>query len=102
MDGMDLYIDDSGKPDPLPASMLRQMVSAQFLNLFDEEKKGDNPAPPKRIDSPVDVPPANPAAEAALAPAANSQLNTENHANTDLRLQQDHAAGAEGPGRGAE
>ena len=28
MDGLDTYIDDYGKPDPLPESMLRQMASA--------------------------------------------------------------------------
>jgi hypothetical protein len=39
MDGLDTYIDDYGKPDPLPASMLRQMVQAKFLGLFDDEDK---------------------------------------------------------------
>ena len=38
MDGLDTYIDDYSIPDPLPESMLRKMVSAQFLKLFDEEK----------------------------------------------------------------
>ena len=38
MDGLDIYIDDYTQPDPLPASMLRQMASANFLGLFDEEK----------------------------------------------------------------
>jgi hypothetical protein len=34
MDGLDTYIDDYGKPDPLPASMLRQLVQSRFLGLF--------------------------------------------------------------------
>ncbi|MBI5279079.1 MAG: DUF3306 domain-containing protein [Burkholderiales bacterium] len=38
MDGLDTYIDDYNKPDPLPAEMLRKLVSAQFLDLFDERK----------------------------------------------------------------
>ncbi len=38
MDRLDIYIDDYSQPDPLPQSMLRQMASAQFLNLFEEEK----------------------------------------------------------------
>ncbi|MEO7938256.1 MAG: DUF3306 domain-containing protein [Burkholderiaceae bacterium] len=42
MDGLDTYIDDYSIPDPLPASMLRKMASAQFLKLFDDEEK---PAP---------------------------------------------------------
>src|SRR5207244_2210499 len=28
MDGLDTYIDDYGKPDPIPASMLRQLAQA--------------------------------------------------------------------------
>ena len=39
MDGLDVYIDDYTKPDPLPMSMMRQMASANFLGLFDDEKK---------------------------------------------------------------
>ena len=38
MDGLDIYIDDYSKPDPLPLSMLRQMTSAKFLKLFDDEE----------------------------------------------------------------
>jgi hypothetical protein len=37
MDGLDTYIDDYGKPDPLPAGMLRKMVPSQLLGLFDAE-----------------------------------------------------------------
>lgn len=37
MDRMDTYIDDYNTPDPLPLSMLRQMASAKFLNLFEED-----------------------------------------------------------------
>jgi hypothetical protein len=37
IDGLDTYIDDYSQPDPLPESMLRQMASAKFLKLFDEE-----------------------------------------------------------------
>ena len=39
MDGLDIYIDDYTQPDPLPKAMMRQMASAQFLGLFDDEKK---------------------------------------------------------------
>lgn len=37
MDGMDVYIEDYSQPDPLPMAMLRQMVSAKTLSLFDDE-----------------------------------------------------------------
>ena len=39
MDGLDIYIDDYSISDPIPESMLRQMASAKFLNLFEEEKE---------------------------------------------------------------
>lgn len=44
MDGLDTYIDDYARPDPLPATALRQMAQAKFLGLLqdDEEHK---PAP---------------------------------------------------------
>jgi hypothetical protein len=118
MDGLDTYIDDYSKPDPLPASMLRQMASASFLNLFDEDE--NKTAPEKQMVRDKAEPPAKPAAPAAgstgdpTTPAAdarpvirpvppeNPRTTTEDHAHTDLRLQQNHAAGAPGSGRGAE
>ena len=39
MDRMDVYIDDYGQPDPIPNAMLRQLASAKFLNLFDEDEE---------------------------------------------------------------
>ena len=80
MDGLDIYIDDYSKPDPMPADMLRKMVSAKFLNLFDED--------------PVTV------ATPAAAPA--TPIEDTHHDHTDLRLQPDHAARPEGPERKPE
>ena len=34
MDGLDIYIDDYSKPDPLPQGMLERMVQSDMLNLF--------------------------------------------------------------------
>lgn len=39
MDGLDTYIDDYSKPDPIPEAMLRQLNQAKELFLFDDEKK---------------------------------------------------------------
>ena len=39
MDGLDTYIDDYSRPDPIPPEMLRQLASAKFLKLFEEEEK---------------------------------------------------------------
>ncbi|WP_246316129.1 DUF3306 domain-containing protein [Tepidicella baoligensis] len=44
MDGLDIYIDDYSKPDPLPASLARKLVSAQFMKLFDEPQD-EQPSP---------------------------------------------------------
>lgn len=114
MDRLDIYIDDYSKPDPLPQSMLRQMASAKFLNLFDDDEKTEaarqavrdnaEPSTPPVADAgtpdPRD-PPADLHASSEPVPTA-SQITTQDHAHTDLRLQQDHAPGPEGPGRGAQ
>ena len=42
MDGLDIYIDDYSKPDPLPPGMLERMVQSDMLNLF--RKKSEGPA----------------------------------------------------------
>lgn len=76
MDGLDTYIDDYGKPDPLPASMLRQMAQARFLGLFTEDE-------------------AQPQATLAATPTA-----PVSHEDPDLRLQPDDAAGRAGPAPG--
>lgn len=109
MDRLDIYIDDYSQPDPLPASMLRQMASAKFLNLFEDEDE-----PSGKIEShPGDV--ANTVgtadvAQCAASPAtvaepiepsdltvstpmtAQTPANPNDHAHADLRLQPHHAA----------
>jgi Protein of unknown function (DUF3306) len=74
MDGLDTYIDDYNKFEPIPKSMLRQLVSARALGLIDDELE-DQPKP--------DNPPI--------------------HEDADLQLQPDDAAGQriadEGVGR---
>ena len=94
MDGLDTYIDDYGKPDPIPESMLRMMRQSKFLGLFDDEKH--EPAEVAVADVPVtDVPTPQPVARAEPEDLA--------HEDTDLRLQQDDAVGRPGadPGPGA-
>jgi hypothetical protein len=39
MDGLDTYIDDYTKEDPIPATMLRALNQARALGLFDDEEK---------------------------------------------------------------
>jgi hypothetical protein len=96
MDGMDVYIDDYNKPDPMPASMLRKLASAQFLKLFDDEKKDPAAAPT------VAAAPVSPADAAPVTDAAPPAPIAHDHDDTHLRLQQDHAAGPQGSGRGPQ
>jgi hypothetical protein len=42
MDGLDIYIDDYSKPDPLTPGMLERMVQSGMLNLF--RKNPDTPS----------------------------------------------------------
>ncbi len=100
MDGLDTYIDDYSLSDPIPESMLRQMASAKFLNLFDDDK-AESPATPTPEALRDD---ANTAMPQELA-HSNTALHSESdcspaHDHTDLRLQPDHAPGPPGSGPG--
>ncbi len=106
MDGLDTYIDDYSKPDPIPESMLRNMVSAQFLRLFEEEEKDPDVAKatvPVRDDA-YDLAAQSVAQSYAPTDIATPEPanGTSQHANTDLRLQPDDAAAAPRTGRGAQ
>ena len=97
MDRLDTYIDDYSQPDPLPESMLRQLVSAKFLGFFaDEEEKA--PAPPRDV---ADDHVTESMAQSPMAPPAVTEAPLT-HADPDLRLQQDDAAAGPEPGRGPE
>jgi len=37
MDGLDIYIGDYSKPDPIPLEMLKRMVQSDMLNIFSKE-----------------------------------------------------------------
>jgi len=80
MDGLDTYIDDYGKPDPLPAAMLRRMAQSVALGLF--------------ADDPPQVDGAAPTAILPPSPAPHDEI-------ADLRLQPHDAAGPSGPDPGA-
>jgi hypothetical protein len=96
MDGLDVYTGDYSQPDPIPAAMLRQLVSAKFLGLFDEEEKEEQAA--RQARDVADNPTAQTVAKSTIVPPAEPQLAED--ADSDLRLQQDHAAPGEDPGRG--
>jgi Protein of unknown function (DUF3306) len=101
MDMMDVYVDDYSKSDPIPQSMLRQMASAKFLKLFDddEEQAKNNPT---RDDAdatePQNVAQLSPDAPATPTEAASPPSND----NPDMRLQPDDAPERQSAGRRSE
>ncbi len=102
MDGLDVYIDDYGKPDPIPASMLRQMVQSRALGLFDdednEERQRQAVAPGEGADPDGAV-----AADAATSAADDTSppsVDPLHDPDPAVRLQPDDAAGPAGPGPG--
>jgi Protein of unknown function (DUF3306) len=100
MDGLDVYIDDYGKPDPLPAAMLQQMAGSRFLGLLIEEPAtppptaGTAPAAPPNTDNGASA-----AVEATPHAVATGPESLPDE-DTDLRLQPDDAARREGVAAG--
>ena len=90
MDGLDTYIDDYSKPDPIPREMLRQLASAKFLGLFDEEEKQEVLEAVRQ------------ARDVADNPTTQSVAESGTDADPDLRLQPDDAAPGKDPGNGAQ
>ena len=127
MDGLDTYIDDYSQSEPIPESMLRQMASAKFLKLFDDEGDKDSEDDAEKQPDPSSLPRENannpndeivaqssenpdiarsdqdssePSSQPAPLPDAGA--SQPDHAHTDLRLQPDHAPRAPDAGRGAQ
>lgn len=88
MDGLDTYIEDYGKPDPIPLAMLRQMNQSKVLRLFDDDEKDEATQQIATTTAPD-------------ALEATNELLTADDDHADLRLQQDDAAGRPGPDQGA-
>ena len=98
MDRLDTYIDDYSQPDPIPPEMLRQLASAKFLKLFDdeEEKPQTRESAEGRADETVAQSDSSPD-----LPSPEPGPSSTDDADPDLRLQQDHAPGPRGPGQGS-
>lgn len=128
MDGLDIYIDDYSKSDPIPESMLRQMVGAKLLKIFDDDDEEDdekNKVDVENEHDPASLPhdnPNNPGPETVAQseaspdltcpsslspettsqaePSADSGASQDDHAHSHLRLQPDHASPAQDTGHG--
>jgi len=55
MDGLDVYIDDYSKPDPIPDAMLKALAHAKGL-LFDEKEEAQEPGEKPAAASPAEAP----------------------------------------------
>nr|WP_239027478.1 DUF3306 domain-containing protein [Ramlibacter algicola] len=98
MDGLDTYIDDYSKPDPMPESMLRNLASAKFLGLFREEEPEAGQA--AEAGASTEGLPPETVAQSDASPLEPAPPEVP-HADPDLRLQQDDAAEGGEPGHGA-
>lgn len=111
MDRLDIYIDDYSQPDPIPAAMLRQLASAKFLGLFDQEEKDEEAARQAALKDPSPTAATDPTREAADNPTiqtvaqsapAPAVPSAHPHDHPDMRLQPDDAPPGEKPGGSAE
>ncbi|WP_298231997.1 DUF3306 domain-containing protein [uncultured Azohydromonas sp.] len=108
MDGLDIYIDDYGKPDPIPPAMLRQLAQSKLLGLFDDEedKHQDTEAGTPEGAATAAAGPMPPAADAPALPddpadpPPLTNTATASHEDADLQLQPHHAPGRPGAGEG--
>ena len=103
MDRLDIYIDDYSKPDPLPLAMMRQLASAKFLNLFDEEENNEKSDIEEQTPEPVakfESQETDLKSDVTITEQEIPQQKTHDH--SDLRLRQDDAAEPHQHRRGTE
>lgn len=101
MDGLDTYIDDYGKADPLPAGMLRRMTQARSLGLFSDDADGDAATERRAAAAAQPASERPPDALAEVQPHAPPLVKAARDEDADLRLQPDDDAGRAGTGPGA-
>jgi hypothetical protein len=106
MDGLDVYIEDFGRPDPLPAAMLQSMLdspSFRYLTPPPEPEaappSADAPDAPPAPEFAATADPARPAEPPALAGQPPCPAGSDE--DPDLRLQPYDAADARPAGAGA-
>jgi hypothetical protein len=100
MDGLDVYIDDYSKPDPLPASVARQLAQSAFLRFVEAKPSQTSPEPSPEPSAAAGQPAVTPDSPQTLTPAEATserrEATLETDENADLRLQSHDAAGRGG------
>jgi len=102
MDRMDIYIDDYNLSEPIPESMLRNMASAKFLNLFEEDLAEPVPQAVAHNVAPAPTMPTHAVTEPQALVETFALSSTPEHDHPDLRLQPEHATPAPEAGRGTK
>ena len=103
MDGLDIYIDDYSQPNPLPAALLKKMVSAQFMKLVEAEAEAPSAQAQTQVQpAPMGVPSGMPSPPTVLTPPVLTPTPAPAHDHLDLQLQPDHATRRGGSGPGTE
>lgn len=87
MDGLDIYIDDYSKPDPLPLAVARELLAAHFP-----------PAPPVTDSAATAAPNAATAPEPRPGPVAEALVPSAAPASAATRIEPLTSAGAVPPG----
>ena len=98
MDGLDIYIEDYTRTEPIPAAMMARMASAQFLKLVDDPQEKMR-TPPEEAPVPAPDLPAAPIQEERAEALAPNEETHDDH--PDLQLQPDNDPGPSSPGSGA-
>ncbi|WP_423454090.1 DUF3306 domain-containing protein [Ottowia sp. VDI28] len=94
MDGLDTYIDDYNKPDPLPAAMLKKMAHAAYLGLVEPEAEKAPEAPGSRQEQAREQ--ASQSSDESTAGNVSAAMKAHDE-DPDLRLQSHHSPGPPGP-----
>ncbi|MBY4899295.1 DUF3306 domain-containing protein [Cupriavidus sp. AU9028] len=74
MDGLDIYIDDYTRPDPIPPEVLRRLTQSESLRLFEPLDEEEQASPSLASTQPV---PAEPEGEPVPAPEAQDASRAE-------------------------
>lgn len=85
MDGLDIYIDDYSKPDPLPPGMLERMVQSDMLNLFSKTAEA-SPEEVAADSRQTEIQASNPELEASALDAQMQSDLTSKQPNLSAQL----------------
>jgi hypothetical protein len=93
MDGLDIYIGDYSKPDPIPLEMLKRMVQSDMLNLFrkdNEEEQSELVNSPKHAEPTEQVLLAPNETDLTSTPTAIQEVGDEDFLPVDKKTSEEN------------